>query len=246
MKQILIFIVAAFITTNANAQWFLGGNVGLSVNDITENRDRENNDEHRTLKTSGFSFAIAPKSGYYFNEKFALGLSLNFQVGTSLRIDSWSIPVDGLRLEDESKSQRRSMHYGIYPFVRYSILTYKKLSIIMEGTVGVAYKQGKDVLTMKSSDAKSEIRSSTIGITVLNVTPIIGFNLSKHFQLEARLNLFSLGYSIDITKGETKGNADFFIDTQNYNNVAHNFTTGFNAANILSMSGFTIGFIYKF
>ena len=240
MKKFLILVAAAFITVNANAQWFLGGNVGISVNDVNKEGTGENNDQ--TFKNNAFSFTVAPKFGYYFNEKIALGASLSFRVGTSLVVEP-NFMVNGV-VVDELKNRGFSIGGGIYPFVRYSVFTYKKFSIQLEGSLGVGYEYGKQKISTTLTNMKGTANYSEIGITILNVVPIISFNLSEHFQLETSLNFFNLGYAINIKNEETDNFLGMPATTAK--NVTHNFITGFKSSHAVSMYGLVIGAIYKF
>jgi hypothetical protein len=79
-------------------------------------------------------------------------------------------------------------------------------------------------------------------VNVVNITPILGFKLTDHFQLETGLNFLNLGYSIGITtEKHTTGDETFKT-----NGTTHHFNTVFNSFNILSISQLTIGVIYKF
>jgi hypothetical protein len=75
VKGFAITIVLFAVSVNANAQWVMGGEVGLNVRN--ENANDLINDRNYTFTSIGFK--VAPNGGYYFNEKFALGLS--FSVG---------------------------------------------------------------------------------------------------------------------------------------------------------------------
>ena len=115
--------------------------------------------------------------------------------------------------------------------------------MILEGSIGIGGEQYKGNLTYIESAYRQDLRRSTIGIGVLNVAPVLGFTLSDHFQLEAKLNFLNVGYNIDIidiTDIDTDG-GDIKSKT-----VKHDLNIGFNSSSILVMSQLTIGVIYKF
>ena len=234
MKKIFIFLAITCIAVNINAQWFVGGKLGLSINDSNVKVDAE-----KTINGTFIGFHIAPKGGYYFNEKLALGLS--FSIGANFR-----------KLSDELNSYESrdvSIPWRINPFVRYSVFTYKKFSLILEGNVGVGGEQSKENYTYPDHYLrhKYEEKKSTIGIGVLNIAPILGFKLSERFQLEAGLNFLNLGYNIDITDITEKTTDKWgFEESHKAKSINHDFNIGFNSSSILAMSQLTIGVICKF
>lgn len=238
MKRFLILIAVIFMMVNVNAQWFLGGNIGIGVN-----TDKNEHDDGLTVKENEIGFMLSPKTGYCFNEKLALGVSLDFRYLTFLQHIKGAISFTE---DNEYKSRGHSTNYGIYPFIRYFAFTGKNISIILEGSVGVSYEQGEQGNIIKSTNNKTKYepfaKRSIMEIGVLNITPIIGFKLSEHFQLETSLNFLRLGYNIRIRKevlgseGKTKAE-----------NINHNFNFGFySSSGIIPLYGLTIGAIYKF
>jgi hypothetical protein len=232
MKKVFILFAITFIALNLNAQWFAGGKIGLNVKD-----SKTNADNGKTLNSTAIGFHIAPKGGYYFNEKLALGLS--FSIGTNFHSVS-----DEFNISD---SWNMSIPWRISPFVRYSVFTYKKFSLILEGSIAVGGEHRKDVYTYPAYSTYENKEYSTIGIGVLNVIPVLGFKLSDHFQLEAGLNFLNLGYNIDIIN-RVDSNTMEGEEVRSYKTrtINHDFNIGFNSSSILVVSQLTIGVIYKF
>jgi hypothetical protein len=224
MKKIIITLAIVFIAVNVNAQWFLAGSIGINVRNVDEKITWNNND--MTLKISEIGFLIAPKAGYYFNEKLALGLG--FSVGPNFKKIS----------DNDYKYKENSVNWRVFPFVRYSVFTYKKFSIILEGRTGV----GGEHAFWKFGDEKKKRKLTTLAIGVINITPILGFNLTDHIQIEARLHFLNLGYNIDITKGDPT----YDMDVRKINTTKHDFNIGFNSSSILTITQLQFGVIYKF
>ena len=63
MKKLLLFVVIAFVSFCANAQFYLGGTAGISVNTV---------DRYATT-----SAVICPELGYKFNQIWAVGASID-------------------------------------------------------------------------------------------------------------------------------------------------------------------------
>ena len=229
MKKFFILFVVIFLAVNANAQWFLGGSIGFNVN-VEGSKDSESFTPYK----SEIGFTVAPKLGYYFNEKLALGIDLaigpKFVNGTRTVI---FYPPYGYPSEKQVSYQGTFVHWRATPFLRYSVFTYKKFALMLEGSVGV----GGEHATLEFENNLTE-KSATIGIGILNIKPVLGFKLTDHLQFEAVLNFLNIGYNLDINimgEGVDK-NTD----------LKHDLNIGFNAKSILVMSQLTIGMIYKF
>ena len=258
-RLVVIAVLLIIATVNVNAQWFLGGAVGINVQ--SENKSGLtggiNGTPMLTFGATSIGFRIAPTGGYYFNEKFALGLSLS--VGGNFSKERNETEYDGGRYYD-IKSLKNSVNWGIYPLIRYSVFTYKKFSVQLEGFTGVGCthtfsKNSNRLVEDTKYEYKYEYEKiyTTISIAVFNVRPIFCFKFNDHLQMEAGLRFLNVGYYIDILKGEVKSEGDtpppYFYSpplSQEYGDTQHNFDFGFNSGNIFSLSQLTIGVIYKF
>jgi len=234
MKKISIIFAIIFMVINVKAQWFLAGSIGLNVNDFELTTKLNNADV--TFKKTEVGFSIAPKVGYYFNEKVALGLG--FSVGPNFfkeKSSNW-----------DSKLQGYSIKWNVFPFVRYSVFTYKKFFIILEGRTGVggSHYFSKAIIPQPNIQ-QGKSKSNTLAIGVINITPILGFNLTEHLQIEAVLHFLNLGYNIDITKTDRNNPYDYDY-TNKSNSTKHDLNIGFNSSSILVVTRLQFGVIYKF
>jgi hypothetical protein len=223
MKKFFILLAITFLALNVNAQWFIAGSVGLDVRNVEQTITLDNGEY--SFNNTEIGFSIAPKTGYYFNDKFAVGLSLS--VGPNFTIYA----------DKDDKYRQYAVSWRVFPFVRYSVFTYKKFSIILEGRTGV----GGDHYFWKLNDEKIEKEGTTLAIGILNVTPILGFNLTDRIQVEAGLHFLNLGYNIDITKRE-----EMPPYQPKARSTKHDFNIGFNSSSILVMTRLQFGVIYKF
>ena len=228
MKKIFIIVTIILIVTNVNAQWFLGGEIGISAYNINETVVFVDRNEPNTISKTHVGFMLAPKGGYYFNEKFALGLS--FYIGSTFAIDA---------LYKDQKYREYSINWGVYPFVRFSVFTYKKVSLVLEVSTGV----GSTQTFWKLGDSKTEKGSTTIAIGVFNMTPILSFNLTDHLQMEAGLNFLNIGYNIDIISREKGPPPYVYYKTST---TKHDFNIGFNSSSIFVLTQLRFGIVYKF
>jgi len=223
MKKTLIILAITVIAIQVNAQWFIGGDIGVNVSNVNENREFSGGEININNTNAGFS--IAPRFGYYFNSKFALGLSVS--MGANFLVNTSGI---------NTKYQEYSIRWGAFPFVRYSVFTYKKFSVILQGSTGVGGSHG----FWKVENLNTERGLNALAIRVFNISPILGFNLTDHIHLEAGLNFLNLGYNIDIIKGT------YYQENFKVNSIRHDFNIGFKSSSILSLGQLQFGMIYKF
>jgi len=214
----LTVLLLCVFATKVNAQCFLGGGIGFNLN--VEKSKYSSETYNHTNSQTYVGFALAPKFGYSFNEKIAIGLNgyggYNFTVNRAYTI-TW----------------------GINPFFRYTPFTYKNFSLILEcgSTVGGAHN------FWKIENGKAKNISKTLAIGVIHITPILGFKVTEHLQLEAEVNFLQIGYYIDKTEmvlgeiKEGKFNAEY---------STHSFNIGLNSSSILAMTQVRVGVVYKF
>jgi len=231
MKKHLILLFAVFITINANAQWFLGGSAGFNVN-IEGDKDKEK----LTPYKSQIGFSVAPKFGYYFNDKIAFGVDIAAgpkfyeEIVTKTVVD-----YSGHPYEYQVGLQGTFVQWRAAPFLRYAVFTHKKFALVLEGSIGVG---GQHANLKYDSNLNATEKVTIIGVGILNIVPVLGFKLTDHIQLEAELNFLNFGYNLDINmtgEGATKTT-----------NLKHDLNIGFNAKSILVMTQLRIGVIYKF
>jgi|GEM_PF-2035856 len=235
----MIAVLLTIATVSVNAQWFMGGEVGFNVSNdnIDEAYNEAYNEAYSASNRTNIGFRIAPAGGYYFNEKFALGLS--FRVGGDFS-KSWE-KSEYL----DTKNRENSFNWGIFPLVRYSVFTYKKFSVLLEGSTGVGCTHGFSK-GGEGTIERERVRT-TISVVVFNVRPIFCFKFNDHLQMETGLRFLNLGYNIDILKEEWKSiEVPSNYGLYKINRTKHNFGVGFNSGNVLSLSQLTIGVIYKF
>jgi len=192
----------------------------------------------KTTKFNKVGFLIAPKVGYYFNEKLA--------VGCIIAIGPDFIKASGKDLTRENKYRTYSVNWSVSPFVRYSVFTYKKFFVALEGRTGV----GGSHSFWKYENLKTKKGFTTIAIGVINITPVLGFNLTDHLQIEAGLHFLNVGYNIDIVKGKeyhvSYSESEIVIGERKRNATTHDVNIGFNSSSILVVSQLKFGVIYKF
>jgi hypothetical protein len=229
MKKVYLILVIATIVVNANAQWFLGGNIGLHVSSIADTRESAK----LTPSQSSIGFSIAPKFGYYFNEKLAIGLDLAVGPTFAKKTEIFDhVPWLGTYKET-------SIHWRFSPFIRYSVFNYKKFSLILEGSIGAGATHGsREIIQTPEFILPLKEKYSIISVGIFNVVPALSYKLTDHLQLEAQLNFLNLGYNIDIYGFDGNGSG--------VTALKHDFNIGINSKSVFVVSQLTVGAIYKF
>ena len=160
-------------------------------------------------ETTTASFTLAPEVGYSLTDKFDLGLSI--LLGSA-----------------SNSANQTTISYAFAPYVRYSLIEFDRFRVLGKATSSIGggtTKQGEN----------SETTTTTFR---LSVSPILMYDLSKHFALLANLNFFSFNLS---SSSSRSGSTDLGSNTS--------FSFGGdsnNVASIGSSGGLTIGFAFKF
>ena len=121
-KGFILVTICLFVATVCNAQFFLGGSVGLNANSPK-------------VGNSTTSFDFSPSFGYSISDKFATGISLS--LSTSSQVNSSTSDVTNTNTS-----------WKLEPFVRYYFLNIDRLSFYAEGGI---YAGGKSVQNGTSS-----------------------------------------------------------------------------------------------
>lgn len=221
MKKLLLtvaIIVAA--TTAANAQWFIGGNVGFGNNKETATFSSSGLPTEKSTETTNY-FSIAPKVGYIFNDKWSAGLAVEFFQNT-LKVT-----------ETDTPDHKNTLSvFGFAPFVRYNTVNWGRFSLAFEGAVEVQSGSYKD--EPKSNDSE---KLFALGASIV---PVLQFNLSKNIMLESYLNFARIGYS------HSKITIELLDNEGKHESKNDDFRFGFDADNAFETGSLNVGFIYKF
>lgn len=201
MKKIFLTIALVAMTFSANAQLFVGGEIGL--NTTGGNTKKTINNETSTQKKGGLtSIIIAPEIGYQFSEKFLVGASLGV------------IPtINKTYTGENTVTTTTTVDWSINPYARY------RLAAI--GNFGVWAQGGLSIYGSKISENTSNFAFN------LGVLPVLSYTLNEHFTLLTRLNVFSLNFSTSTTTtkfdgGNTKVNTTAFNIGADTNDVIGN------------------------
>jgi len=117
MKKLFMTLVAVVLAVSANAQWFVGGTVGISS---VKNAGADNETTYK----------IIPEFGYNVNTDWTVGIALGFGKGNS------DISNDGFDVRTASTDQEYST---INPYIRYKIASLNAVSVYSEFGFGYSH-----------------------------------------------------------------------------------------------------------
>jgi len=119
MKKILLTLLVAVAATTANAQWYVGGSLGIGS--VTN----KGGDSKSTYK-------IVPEVGYNLNDAWAVGVALGYQKGAAIFGNG----------EDDFVQNVETEAFAVSPYARYTFLKSNLLNVFVDG--GVTFASYKD------------------------------------------------------------------------------------------------------
>ena len=166
-----------------------------------------------SVNASNATVNLSPDLGWFIGERWAVGVRPRIGFG------------NGTSGDNESKT----FTLGINPYARYLLLSHNRFGVWGEATPNFSYSRSNQYI---DGNRTGYNRSFSYGVDIL---PVLTYQLSNHFSLESRLNVFSFGLR------ETHTSAgDYASDSFNCGLKAS--TTDIFGA----LGDVTIGFLYKF
>jgi hypothetical protein len=177
MKKLFItLIVVVAATAFANSQTYLGGSVGIG----TTGGKSKGFTEPEVEGAKSFSFEIAPRIGFYANDRLSFGVAIGY----------------GYEKISEAGLWETQKVFSVSPYMRYAFVTLGKFQINIEGGVDFGFGNIEG-----NSEALSVMELSVFRYNIY-VVPVLSYDISKYFSLEATLNLFGFNYYSSTLTGE--------------------------------------------
>ena len=217
MKKILVTLAAiAALSFSANAQYFVGGSIGLS-----SDGGKYTQDNTSVKKTSKFNFTIAPNVGYYFADNFLAGVRFG------VALDKTTTP--GL-----TETVKSEFNWAIQPYARYKFGEWNRFGLWGEVNAGIGRETGK---TTTGSVSENDY---PVFNWAINALPVLTFTINEHLCLETSLNFLNLGYEGSCTKSNDSD--DNYKETDSSFSFGGDSSNVFGSA----IGQIKIGFTYKF
>lgn len=122
MKKLVLLVALVACSLGANAQIWVGGELGLGFSNATGDAKTVFNDNTET------TFTIQPEVGYSLNEKWDVAVGLGFTSWTNLG-----------GIKDASATE-----FDIKPYARYTFLNSGKIGLFVDGGVDFGIKSPKE------------------------------------------------------------------------------------------------------
>lgn len=225
MKKLFITIAFVAAAMFANAQFFVGGNLGMDFtsgkwkaegNGVTVTQDQP--------KT--FEFTFAPSIGFMFNDKIGVGLDIMFGMDKATNKDYTVDPVVTTTIKTTT--------FGLAPYFRYvfaevdNFKFYCDAKLLWQMDKPKVKVEGNGV-TVTADGAKT----TTFGV---GIVPGMAYMLTDNISMNCALNILELGFSTSKTVDKNPDG-----DGVDYTTTNNEFGFGVNGATPI-----TIGFFYTF
>ncbi len=191
MKKIVVAVVVAMCSLTANAQYWIGGNVGFSQ------LEDSGNESFTASNDRPLRLYFGPNVGYDFNDKWALAISLSY---------SRSETDNNTRYNDAYFGDHSTINsFSVTPYVRYSFAKSGMVSFFVDG--GMSFGWGKDdtnsVTEYTDGKKRDQSQVEKTNSFSIGLRPGMLINLSDHIALEMSLGF--LGYTHEKRKYDKSG-----------------------------------------
>ena len=205
-------------STIANAQLFVGGNLGFGLNSTNKTEMTTGGTTTKIDPIKTMDFTISPRVGYALNEKMACGLDLLFHMNNTSYPDDY----EGLT---ETNHKYSTTNFGAGVFFRYSPVQIGQFSLFAEATAGVLMGSGKEEYKIANVTTSVDVPKTTDIFAM--ITPGVSYKMNEKLQFDAYLGLcqLSFAHSVSTTEGKNSKKTvtdDYFnlgINQHTYGNV---------------------------
>jgi len=176
MKKLIVSVVVMIATISmSNAQYFVGGNLGMNLSG-----GKAKGGSTAIDLPSTFSIDFSPKVGFHLDDDFAVGL----KVGLSNK--TIKTPKEYSGYSDDRKESSSGWQVGA--FARYNILRLNKFSVLLEGSVGVAGVKTKTKVGSVTTDG------NPASVFAIGVLPVLSYSLTDRLSIETSCDFLELGF----------------------------------------------------
>lgn len=229
MKRILFTIAfAAAAVAAANAQVFIGGGLGVNWKGGSEKVTGSAADYD--LKTpSEIGFSINPKVGYFFNDRFLLGIELGFGYSQDKEFGA-----DG-----NSSYRENTMSWEVAPYIRCAVWEHRRFGVWISSSV---YAYGSNIKPDPVGSSIDDIVKGREYGAGVRFTPVLTYDVSRHIQLETSLNFCGLGYSYTKKSEQLIGANETRPETTK---ISHGVDF-WSSDRLFQIGAIQVGFLYRF
>lgn len=201
MKKVFLTLVAVATMGIANAQLFVGGNLGFGMNS-GNNKYTEDGTTVTTNYPKTTEWTVAPKIGFQVNK-------LSF--GAIIELNSEKTITEGKYVKDD-KLTEKYFGWGVCPFVRYNAFEYGNFSLFCELQIPITSGQNKTKYENGTNPVVESDGAKEFGFAI-QVVPGLNYKLSDHLSFDLYVNLLQLGWGMERSTTETTDPTTKDVDT---------------------------------
>lgn len=184
MKKILLTLALAAFAFTANAQFVIGGTLGISHQG---NYDKDYTGATFTAAdNANTSYTIMPKFGYQLNDNMQVGI----QLGATY---SYTRNYAGA---DDTYNSNSDMTWNFEPYFRYNFASWKGFTLFAEAALGVAIHPKSTATAVVSGSATSVDGNDNWTRFGIDITPGLNYAFNESFSMDIYVDLFGLAWNM--------------------------------------------------
>ena len=225
MKKLFITIAFVAAAMFAQAQFFVGGNLGMSTTSRTYKLEGGGLSISQDLPKS-FTFTIAPSVGFMFNDNMGVGLDLGFGFGKTTRKN---YDDETGELIDTRTTKETIISFA--PYFRYVFAEIDNFKFYCDAKL--AYSMIKPKVTIEGGNTTVTVDGNKTTQFGIGVVPGMAYMLTDNISMNCALNILELGFNTTTEKAEGDG-------------VTETYKTNEFGFGVNNNTPITIGFFYTF
>ncbi len=225
MKKILLTLALAAFAFNANAQFVIGGRLGVDHGSNWIADDYSYDRSHTYIR-------VLPKIGYQLNDKMQIGvaLGLNYEYEREYGATG-GVPATNYASNSYASTPSTSIIFN--PYFRYNFATWEKCTLFCEARASVSlHLESKTHSFINGSEETGYPRDNGDKSTYfgIDITPGLNYAFSGKFSMDLYINLASLGWNMATSDGEAFHGwyAGANLNSQSLDSHLSKFSIGFN------------------
>lgn len=254
MKKAFLTIALAAFAFAANAQLFVGGNLGFNTNSGTQQVVTTGGNTTVTVDSklpTSTGFYFMPKIGYQLNEKMAAGIILGYSSNTDVYTLSAATTLTPLVLaaaDNFAGTQTDvSSTLTFTPFFRYNLMELNAFTLFCEAAIPIRispasketvhYEYDNTVTNahVTVDEVNNGWATTSYGLTI---TPGLNYKFNEHLNMDLYFNAIGLGFTMTNSTRTVENNVTKQVTTQNSTDF------GFNVRTLPNAVGFGINYVF--
>lgn len=245
MKKAFLTIALAAFAFAANAQLFVGGNLGFNTNSGTQQVVTTTGNTTVTVDSklpASTNFYFMPKIGYQINDNMAAGIILGFSSTTDVRtlgMAETNVLVEHPSARNfDGTATEVANTINITPFFRYNLMELNAFTLFCEAAIPIRISPASKETFKYEYDYTEVLSGNTQHVAVeevhngwattsygLTITPGLNYKFNEHLNMDLYFNAIGLGFTMTNSTRTVENNANKQVTTRNSTDFGFNFRT---------------------